>query len=35
MADRPAFGFSLVHGDNSTGRPDDEPPWPGDEQQIA
>jgi hypothetical protein len=35
MTDRPAFGFSLYHGDNDTGRPDDEPPWPEDEQQIA
>jgi hypothetical protein len=35
LTDRPAFGFSLFHGNDSTGRPDDEPPWPDDEQQIA
>ena len=35
MADRPAFGFSLFHGDDTSPRPEDEPPWPEDEQQIA
>jgi len=35
MAERPVFGFSLFHGNGTTGRPDDEPPWPDDEQQIA
>ena len=35
ITDRPTFGFSLFHGDNATGRPEDEPPWPDDEQQIA
>jgi hypothetical protein len=35
LADRPVFGFSLFHGDDTSPRPDDEPPWPGGEQQIA
>lgn len=35
LAERPVFGFSLFHGDDTSPRPDDEPLWPDDEPRIA